>query len=81
MAKCVNCTADATYEYVITPRASQLYCATHAPRGLKGTLNFKIYEEPVVEAPKTTSKKKAATPVVEEPVVEEAPVEETPTEE
>ena len=78
MAKCVNCTEQAIYEYVITPTASQLYCVNHAPRGLKGNLNFRSYQEPVVvvEAPKTTSKKKATAPVVEE-----VPAEATPTEE
>lgn len=80
MTKCVNCTTHAIWEYVITPEVSQLYCYLHAPKGLKNNPNFKKYEEPVVEAPKT-SKKKATAPVVEEPVVEEAPAEETPTEE
>jgi len=70
MATCAICTAEPRYQYQITERVHQLYCASHLPSALKKSLLVTTYV-----APKATKKKAA---VVEEPVVEE---EVTPTEE
>ena len=79
VAKCVNCSNEAVYTYLITDSYSKNYCASDLPKFLNSREYFgRVVEIAEVSAPvesepaKTTKKKASTTPVVEEaPVVEE----------
>ena len=79
MAKCVNCTTEALYEYRIVAGHSLSYCNLHLPKFLteqKKAGMLTPTPAPVVETPEPVkaAKKKAVVeaPVEESPVVEEA---------
>ena len=72
-SKCVNCSNEAVYTYLITNSYSKNYCASDLPKFLKSreysdrVVNFVETSAPVeVEAPKTSKKKAPTTPIVEE---------------
>jgi len=82
MAICANCATEASFAYR-TPGLDVPYCGQHLPSFLQHpdyatSLHALIPEtndtvvEPVVEAPKPSSKKKGADtePVIDEPVIE-----------
>lgn len=81
MAKCANCSYEATYVYTVTDNFSIKYCQYHLPRSIARTgtgitrIPVEVSPLQVVETSKKKSKKTEAEPVVEE-VVEETPAEE-----
>ena len=85
VAKCVNCSNEAVYTYLITDSYSKSYCANDLPKFLKSreysdrVVEALTISSPVeVETPKPSKKKTSTTPVVVEEVEEpEVVLEET----
>jgi hypothetical protein len=77
MAKCANCSVDATYAYKINDSVVINYCVIHLPKFLTAQKNAGLLkpEPEVVENPAPKAKKKTTsvtTPVVEEAAVADA---------
>jgi hypothetical protein len=68
MAKCANCSVDASVYYPVTSSFGINYCQSHLPRFLKKTPHLLQSVVEKTEAVAKSTKKKT------EPVVEEAPV-------
>lgn len=85
VAKCVNCSNEAVYTYLITDSYSKSYCANDLPKFLKSreysdrvVEALKISSPVEVEASKSSKKKTSTPPVVVEEVEEpEVVLEET----